>query len=274
MDSRDRDPRCQILDGKSALAIARVLALGAVPPPSLRAIRLFAIGPETAFAAGEGTLAQPELARIDGLFVVGSFSDLNAAGMVHFSKLAPFADSSQPASARGILVRLPSGMVAFTTHAGRSLGFTYSAERSIDGTLVKLKSPEAAFAILDAYQGCSPLDRERSLFWREPVEAVDEHGAARSAFAYVLNPDRTPSNARVIEDGDWRRSWAEKPPLIARLSDRQRNYLLKLSSSGARAIVPIDLKLYRELVAFELVVDKGRRLALTSLGQEVARFLS
>jgi hypothetical protein len=33
------------------------------------------------------------------------------------------------------------------------------------------------------------------------------------------------------------------------------------------------MELYRELMKLELVVDKGRRLALSKLGQEVARYL-
>ena len=39
-------------------------------------------------------------------------------------------------------------------------------------------------------------------------------------------------------------------------------------------IIPIDdLTLYRELMKLELIVDKGRRLALSSLGKEVYNHL-
>ena len=66
----------------------------------------------------------------------------------------------------------------------------------------------------------------------------------------------------------------ENPPLPQTLSDRQRSYVLKLGAVKGRDIIPIqDLTLYRELMKLELIVDKGRRLALSSLGKEVYKHL-
>lgn len=55
----------------------------------------------------------------------------------------------------------------------------------------------------------------------------------------------------------------------AGLSPAQKAYVLKLGECKGREIVPINLDLYRQLIKLELVVDKGRRLALSSLGKQV-----
>ncbi len=54
------------------------------------------------------------------------------------------------------------------------------------------------------------------------------------------------------------------------LSLRQANYVKKLGQISGRDILPIDLDLYRELMKLGLIIDKGRRLALTDLGKKVA----
>ncbi len=58
------------------------------------------------------------------------------------------------------------------------------------------------------------------------------------------------------------------------LSEKQMDYILRLGKVSGREIVPIDLQLYRELMNLEIIVDKGRRLALSKLGHEIYRFLS
>jgi hypothetical protein len=76
-----------------------------------------------------------------------------------------------------------------------------------------------------------------------------------------------------ITGGDWRRDLATAPALPDRMSERQKTYIRRLGRSTGREIVPIDLDLYRELMKLELIVDKGRRLALSSLGRELLKFL-
>ena len=65
----------------------------------------------------------------------------------------------------------------------------------------------------------------------------------------------------------------EWPSIVNQLTERQSSYIRKLSQTTGRDIVPIDLDLYRELMKLNLIVDKGRRLALSKLGKEIARFL-
>lgn len=56
----------------------------------------------------------------------------------------------------------------------------------------------------------------------------------------------------------------------AGLTDAQRKYVLKLGAARARDIVLIDdLTLYREMIKKDLIVDKGRRVALSRLGKEI-----
>ena len=66
---------------------------------------------------------------------------------------------------------------------------------------------------------------------------------------------------------------SEKPPVTAHLQPRHVDYIKTLAGTRGRDIVPIKMDLYRELLNFELIVDKGRRLALTPLGKEAALFL-
>ncbi|MNY36180.1 hypothetical protein D3C86_1706530 [compost metagenome] len=80
-------------------------------------------------------------------------------------------------------------------------------------------------------------------------------------------------NAKIIAGGDWRKSIEEQPVLTAKLTERQVTYIQRLGKTTGREIIPIDLPLYRELMNLELIVDKGRRLALSKLGQEVYRHL-
>lgn len=63
-------------------------------------------------------------------------------------------------------------------------------------------------------------------------------------------------------------------PKIDKLSDRQKAYISKLGSCSGREIVPIDIDLYRELMKLEIIVDKGRRLALSKLGHEIFKSLN
>ena len=95
-----------------------------------------------------------------------------------------------------------------------------------------------------------------------------------TTFVYVLNKMRLPKEATLIEGGDYRACMMVQPPLSNQLTDSQRRYILKLGASSGRDIVPINLDIYRDLLNKGLIVDKGRRLALTNLGLDVYRFLA
>lgn len=65
-----------------------------------------------------------------------------------------------------------------------------------------------------------------------------------------------------------------KNNILDLLTEKQIAYIKKLGQTKGRNSVPIDLNLYRDLVKLQLVVDKGRRLALSKLGSEVFEKLS
>ena len=65
----------------------------------------------------------------------------------------------------------------------------------------------------------------------------------------------------------------KQPPIVNLLQDRHKDYIVRLSKTKGRDILPIKLDLYRELLSMELIVDKGRRLALTPLGKEASLFI-
>ncbi len=204
---------------------------------------------------------------LGSLFVYGSF----AQGMVHFNRISSYILEATPVTTVGCVYRLPVGFPVFMKS-----GFC-----QVPGTLLRLDRPEALFPILDEFHGVSIVDPAVGLFNRCEIvvsasgttSGVDADLIDQRAYVYALNGDRLPQGAKLIDGGDWIKSLQENPPLPARLTEKQKTYLRRLAASSGRDIVPIDLTLYRELVHLDLVVDKGRRLALTSLGQEVCRYL-
>lgn len=145
----------------------------------------------------------------------------------------------------------------------------------VPGQLVELKGSDLLVSLLDEFFGFNRHDPEKSLYSREEVDVFPE-GASQpvKAWIYFLNPLKMPVNASVIPGGDWKRSLEEQPSLTSRLTEKQVTYIQRLGRSTGREIVPIDLNLYRELMNLELIVDKGRRLALSKLGQEVYKHLA
>lgn len=194
-------------------------------------------------------------------FVYGSFCE----GMVHFSKIQNFVESSVFARVKASAHRLKVGFPVLLKSGGEL----------VPGQLVELRASELLLNLMDEFHGFNQQDPEKSLYSREEVE-VHPEGSSDSvkAWVYFLNPSKLPKNSEKIVDGDWQRSMQDRPTLTSQLSEKQVNYIHKLGKSSGREIVPIDLTLYRELMNLELIVDKGRRLALTKLGQEVYRHLA
>ncbi len=126
--------------------------------------------------------------------------------------------------------------------------------------------------IVDEMMGFFPQNPAQGLTHKELTPVKTENGET-NGYVYFLNPEKVSSEVKYIENGDWQKALTEKPPIPKKLNERQRNYIQKLGKSSGRDIVPIDLALYRELMNLELVIDKGRRIALTKLGQEVYRYL-
>lgn len=193
-------------------------------------------------------------------FVYGSFCE----GMVHFSKIQNFVESSVFARVKATAYRLKVGFPALVKSGGDL----------VPGQLVEMRGSELLIGLLDEFYGFNRMDPEKSLYTREEVDVYPE-GSSTSvkAWVYFLSPLKLPVNATVIHGGDWQRALAEQPALTDKLTEKQMAYIQKLGKSSGREIVPIDLTLYRELMNLELIVDKGRRLALSRLGQEVFRHL-
>jgi gamma-glutamylcyclotransferase (GGCT)/AIG2-like uncharacterized protein YtfP len=185
-----------------------------------------------------------------------------AEGMVHFDKIKDFIVSVVPAVAHGTIYRLKVGFPAM------ALG----GSDVIQGNLVELKASDVLWHLLDTFYGYNQQDHDKSFYVREAINIL-ANDKMTTAWVYVLPRDRVPANAQLIVGGDWRSALKEQPPLIEKLSEKQKNYILKLGASSGREIIPIDMVLYRELIGMELIVDKGRRLALSRLGQELFRTL-
>lgn len=193
-------------------------------------------------------------------FVYGSFCE----GMVHFSKIQNFVESSVFARVKATAYRLKVGFPALVKGGGDL----------VPGQLVEMKGSELLIGLLDEFYGYNRMDPEKSLYTREEVDVYPEGSSVSvKAWVYFLSPLKLPVNATVIHGGDWQRSLEDQPALTDRLTEKQTAYIQKLGKSSGREIVPIDLTLYRELMNLELIVDKGRRLALSRLGQEVFRHL-
>lgn len=192
-------------------------------------------------------------------FVYGSLTE----GLVHFSKIKDFVLSSQSAQIKGSAYRLKVGYPV-VLEEGQDM---------VSGLVVTLNNNALLIGLLDEFHGLNPLHPEKSLYYRKDVVA-NLGDSKEVVYTYFLNPAKLPKNSIHIENGDWILSLQQQPALTEKLSDRQRSYILKLGASSGRDIVPIDLPLYRELMNLELIVDKGRRLALSKLGHEVYRYLT
>jgi gamma-glutamylcyclotransferase (GGCT)/AIG2-like uncharacterized protein YtfP len=192
------------------------------------------------------------------LFVYGSMTE----GRVHYGKIAEFVKESKSACLKGCAYRLESGFPIYSME-GIDL---------VPGALVRLETSAGFWRVLDELHACSPANPEKSLFHRV-VTVAEADGEAVHCQVYAVNPKRLPRSALLISGGDWLSDIAEREPMVNSLTSNQRHYIQKLGRSTGRDIVPINLDLYRELMNKGLIVDKGRRLALTSLGQEVFRYL-
>jgi gamma-glutamylcyclotransferase (GGCT)/AIG2-like uncharacterized protein YtfP len=192
------------------------------------------------------------------LFVYGSMTE----GMVHFEKIKDFICSIKPAFAKGSVYRMKIGYPAMSL-----LG-----QDSIFGQLLELNVSEVMWHLLDGFFGYNSQEPMKSLFLKEYIYVMSGD-QMHQAWVYVLNNEKNNLQLQLIEGGDWEAAMKVTPPLTEKLTERQRNYVLKLGSSSGREIVPIDMNLYRELLSLEIIVDKGRRLALSKLGVELYKML-
>lgn len=198
-------------------------------------------------------------------FVIGSWAE----GMFHFNKLKPFIISCESASVAAYAYRLPVGFPVLVAQKNSNEQFD-----EILGHLIELKCDSTLLALMDTLHGVNPTDPTKGLHQRITSNVMKKTGQTEEAQVYIFNSKKLPIKAVKIEKGVWQDSLRNDPPLTEQLTERQKTYVLKLGSAKGRDIVPInDLSLYRELMKLELIVDKGRRLALSSLGKEVYNHL-
>jgi gamma-glutamylcyclotransferase (GGCT)/AIG2-like uncharacterized protein YtfP len=191
-------------------------------------------------------------------FVYGSLSE----GLVHFNKIQDFIISSTAAITRASVYRLKVGYPVLLE----------GEDDEVFGCLVKMRTTEFLVNLLDEFHGYHRMDETKSLFFRREI-VVHTDQVMEKAWAYLLNPKKLPKTARLIQGGNWQKSLELEPPLTHQLTEQQIAYIQRLGRSSGREIVPIDLSLYRELMNLDMIVDKGRRIALSKTGYEVFRYL-
>ncbi len=175
-----------------------------------------------------------------------------------------FIVSKQKAHVKGSIHLLSSGM-GLLDPAGDDL---------ISGHLIEIEAPESYLAILDALCGFDPLSIKKSFVLRSQVLAFVAEAPPVSTMAYCLNTEQKLSDLRILRGADLENYLNHKTEgLIDKITERQKAYIQKLAQAKGREIVPVDLALYRELISLELIVDKGRRMALSRRGTELSWFL-
>lgn len=196
----------------------------------------------------------------DLLFVYGSFSE----GMVHFSKIANYILETFPAQVRGTIYHLEVGYPVLVSNGADA----------VFGSAVRLKDPDMLFKLLDEFHGYSLAEPNKSLYLRQPLLAAKVPSLEEVPVqAYALNPAKLPRGATRIQDGNWLRAMSEQPSILNSLTERHKGYIKKLAESNRRETIVYPLDVCRDLERMQIIVDKGRRFALTNLGKEVSRFI-
>jgi gamma-glutamylcyclotransferase (GGCT)/AIG2-like uncharacterized protein YtfP len=150
--------------------------------------------------------------------------------------------------------------------------FVPSLENSVSGEVIEFTDSSEASETLDRIHSVFPDRPERSYYVKSAMSAV-VGGGAETAFVYHLPISKVPKSAERIQNGDWQKYLAEHTPLPSRLNSEERRWLRHMGDTSHRTAVKLPLAVYRQLVSLSLIVDNGRRLALTPLGREVYRFV-
>lgn len=180
------------------------------------------------------------------------------------SRFKEFIVSKDKGYVKGALYQLNCGLSLMSTE-GSSL---------IPGHFVHMEFPETYLSVLDALCGYDMASPKKCFVTRKPVDVFGLESASQQAQAYCLNGEKKISGLRFIgEEHVQPAMFSHTDSLIDKLTERQKTYIQKLAQARGREIVPVDMALYRELMSLELIVDKGRRLALTKLGSEISLFL-
>lgn len=180
------------------------------------------------------------------------------------SRFKEFVIKKEKAYAKGSLYTLSCGLNLMTT-----VGDTV-----IPGNLVELGGPESYLSILDSLSGYNPSSLKKSLVLRERLFVSTTEAQPVETQTYCLNTNIKIAGLRQLDTEELSGAVGQQnATLVDKLTERQKTYIQRLSQAKGREIVPVDLALYRELMSLELIVDKGRRLALSRLGSEISFFL-
>lgn len=198
---------------------------------------------------------------IANFFCYGPF----AKGQTHYKKIVNLIQSEKRSFAKGHMYQLRCGMPAFIASEEGGL---------VDGTMLELKVTNSFWSIMDELLGYDPYKPDKNLYQRTqfPIKVGDF--STQLAWSYTLNPKKITKGLKLIAENDWQAYFRKNHTVLDILEERHKEYISRLAKSKSREIVPIKMDLYRELINMELIVDKGRRLALTPMGKETALFLS
>lgn len=205
-------------------------------------------------------------------FMIGSWTE----GMFHFEKIKPHVLSVKPGQINARIFRLPVGYPVLVEKKSEQILQSEQNNHLIDGQILKVAADDTLLALLDSFHGVHPTDPAKSLFHRKCLPMADlEAGASPELNVYMMNPAKLPKNSVEISGSCWKKSLTELPPLPATLTEKQKEILRQLGNVKGRDVVLVkDLTLYRDLMKLELIVDKGRRLALSPLGKDVFQYLT
>lgn len=198
------------------------------------------------------------------VFVYGSL----AQGNIHFPKYFNSESIDQESIKSNVFIK----GAAYRLEVGYSVISAHGAQM-VPGDLITCRKSDILLSLLDEFHGFSFKTPEKSLFLRMETDVYLDDGSVEKAYVYSINPLKLPKTAKLIENANWIEDFANNPPMTEKLKDREKEYIRKLGNSSGRDIVPIQLDLYRGLMNMGMIVDKGRRLALSKLGQEVFRYL-
>lgn len=194
---------------------------------------------------------------IKKLFIYGSLCE----GMVHHGIIRDSIVSCQPALVKGSIYRLDVGYPVFLVEG----------ETQVKGYIVELKASEILSSILDEFHGVNYKQPNRSIYERETVHALCG-STMEEVSVYALRPKKLPKNAVSITDGDWEADFTSQEPLKERFEEDEIQYIEKIGKATGREVIPYT-NMTRKLEKKGLVIDKGRRPALTVYGKEVFKYL-
>lgn len=195
---------------------------------------------------------------MESVFLYGEFD----AGGRCYGRFRSLIQEQQPAYIKGTVYQLECGLRAVEPEEGGQL---------ITGSLVQMELPPTGWSVLDTLNNFDPSVKTKNVFVRSDVRAYVGDEAFVEATAYVINPVK--KKKLIALSPEMTLTEQEPTCVVDQLSEGQRDYIQRLSQLRGRETLPVNMTLYRELLTLELIVDKGRRIALTSLGQEVCAFL-